>query len=179
MSLNAATIELLLAKGLTGDDLLEVARAMERRRDNTNAERQARYREKRNTRKSNARYSNGVTPPNDNTLTPGEEANASPQIWVCPDGVADQVWKDLLSNRKRKRLPNTDTAWKAFNDDLCRISAQTGIPPPDLIRRCTARGWGAIYDPNGRNSANDQQCGGISKSAAAFAALNPSDDLPM
>jgi hypothetical protein len=62
--------------------------------------------------------------------------------------VSLQVWTDLLKNRaKRKRLPNTDTAWKAFLDDLARVSLQTGIPPPQLIERCTAKGWGAIYDP--------------------------------
>jgi 5-methylcytosine-specific restriction endonuclease McrA len=47
MSLNAATIETLIAKGLSATDLLDVARAMEKRSDNTNAERQARYRERR------------------------------------------------------------------------------------------------------------------------------------
>lgn len=47
MSLNAAAIEILLSKGLTGEDLLDVARALEKTRDNTNAERQARYRSRR------------------------------------------------------------------------------------------------------------------------------------
>lgn len=47
MSLNAATIEILLAKGLTGEDILEVARATEVKADRTNAERQARHRAKK------------------------------------------------------------------------------------------------------------------------------------
>lgn len=41
MSLNAATIAVLIAKGLTAEDLLEVARATEVKADPTNAERQA------------------------------------------------------------------------------------------------------------------------------------------
>jgi hypothetical protein len=47
VSLNAATIEVLLAKGLTGADMLEIARAMENRADPTNAARQARHRAKK------------------------------------------------------------------------------------------------------------------------------------
>ena len=58
-----------------------------------------------------------------------------------------QVWEDLKGNRKRKRLGFSDTAWKKFNTDLAGMSAQTGIPPPILIEQCTAKGWGAIYDP--------------------------------
>jgi hypothetical protein len=80
-----------------------------------------------------------------------------PKPWKRPDGVAKQVWDDLLSNRKRKHCGNTDTAWKRFNDDLTRISAKTGISPPDLIENAAACGWAAIYEPregitNGRDA---------------------------
>lgn len=78
-----------------------------------------------------------------------------PRAWALPAGVSLQVWTDFLSNRKRKKLGQTDTAWKSFNDDLKRVSAQTGIPPPELIRQCTAKGWGAIYDP--RDNRDGQQ----------------------
>lgn len=75
MSLNAATIEILLAKGLSGADILEVARASEMKADRTNAERQARFR----ARKSNAVT---VTPaaPNEYISNPENpsEAKASP-----------------------------------------------------------------------------------------------------
>lgn len=76
-----------------------------------------------------------------------EPNGSSPRAWALPAGVSLQVWSDFLSNRRRKRLANTPTAWKAFLDDLARISAETGIPPPQLIEQCTAKGWGAIYDP--------------------------------
>lgn len=75
MSLNAATIEILLAKGLSGADILEVARASEMKADRTNAERQARHR----ARKHNAVT---VTPaaPNEYISNPENpsEAKASP-----------------------------------------------------------------------------------------------------
>jgi hypothetical protein len=69
-------------------------------------------------------------------------------------GVSLQVWEDFLSNRKRKKLGNTETAWKAFNDDLQRVSIQTGIPPPKLIEHAAAKGWGSINDP--RNQRNER-----------------------
>lgn len=47
MGLNAATIEILIAKGLNAEDLLEVARATESTADTTGAERQRRYRERK------------------------------------------------------------------------------------------------------------------------------------
>jgi hypothetical protein len=46
MSLNAATIEFLLARGLTGEDLLEVARRQEQRSDPTAAKRKRDQRER-------------------------------------------------------------------------------------------------------------------------------------
>jgi len=80
-----------------------------------------------------------------------------PKPWKKPDGVEQQVWDDLLSNRKRKHCGNTPTAWKRFNDDLTRISDKTGIPPPRLIENAAACGWAAIYEPrednfNGRDT---------------------------
>lgn len=103
-----------------------------------------------------------------------EAKASSPRHWALPTGVSLQVWSDFLTNRKRKRMPNTPTAWKSFQDDLVRISAQTGIPPPKLIERCTAKGWGGIYDP--REQANGQPSNkpsGIGRTEqAALAALD-------
>lgn len=100
------------------------------------------------------RYRNS---PETETETEVSDAKASSRrAWTLPEGVSLQVWNDLLSNRKRKRLGNTETAWKSFNDDLTRISNQTGIPPPDLIKHAAAKGWGAIYDPNERSHGNER-----------------------
>lgn len=75
MSLNAATIEILLAKGLTGQDILEVARATEVKADRTNAERQARHRRKRNA----------VTV----TETPPNEYISNPPVSSEPEGSTE------------------------------------------------------------------------------------------
>ncbi len=91
MSLNAATIELLLAKGLTGTDLLDVARSLEAGKPRSaNAERQQRYRDnKRNVTRN-------VTPPIDNTHTP----NTLP---IEPNGSIAPKGRKPKSNR---RLPD-------------------------------------------------------------------------
>jgi hypothetical protein len=83
-----------------------------------------------------------------------EAKASSPRAWALPAGVSLQVWQDFLTNRKRKRLPNTDTSWKTFCDDLARVALQTGIPPPKLIEICTGKGWGSINDP--RNERDER-----------------------
>jgi hypothetical protein len=103
----------------------------------------------------------GNAPETETETDSSEPKGSSPRAWALPAGVSLQVWTDFLTNRKRKRLPNTPTAWKSFTDDLARVSAQTGIPPPKLIEMCTAKGWGAIYDPreqgNGKRSMERHQ----------------------
>jgi hypothetical protein len=142
------------------------------------AERVAKHRakKKRETGECNAGNAGETlhNAPYTETETDSSEAKASSQRpWALPAGVSLQVWTDFLSNRKRKRLGNTETAWKSFGDDLARVSSQTGIPPPKLIEQCTARGWGAIYDPRDqRNGQSGQQPSGIGRTeAAAIAAL--------
>jgi hypothetical protein len=102
-----------------------------------------------------------------------EPKGSSPRAWALPVGVALQVWQDFKRNRERKRLPNTETAWKTFNDDLKRISSQTGIPPPKLIEMCAAKGWASINDPregkHGRTNflGRNQPADGLSSTARA------------
>ena len=97
---------------------------------------------------------NGYAPPPPPLKSSSEPKGSSPRAWSLPAGVSLQVWTDFLSNRKRKRLGSTPTAWKHFQEDLARVSRLTGIPPPQLIEQCTAKGWGAIYDP--RDTRNER-----------------------
>lgn len=90
------------------------------------------------------------------TVISSEPKGSSPRPWALPAGVNLQTWTDFLTNRKRKRLPNTETSWKTFQDDLARVSIETGIPPPKLIEKCTGKGWGGIYDPNERDQRNER-----------------------
>jgi len=111
-----------------------------------------------------------------------EAKASSPRPWALPVGVSLQVWADFLSNRKRKRLGNTPTAWKSFNDDLARVSAQTGIPPPKLIEHAAAKGWGSINDPsplNGQANGRPNQTTGMGRTErAALAALADIEGYP-
>lgn len=75
--MNAATLRILIEKGLSPEDILAVAEAMESKKDNTNAERQARYRERRKQGKV-TRNSNGVTPL--------KESIQNPRPDISPDG---------------------------------------------------------------------------------------------
>jgi hypothetical protein len=106
-----------------------------------------------------------------------EAKASSPRAWALPAGLSLQVWDDFKKNRSKKRLPNTETAWKGFLDDLTRVSAETGIPPPKLIERCTAKGWGAIYDPRNERDERPNSMGrhqpddGLSSTARAAIAV--------
>lgn len=116
------------------------------------------------------------------TDTDISEAKASsPRPWALPAGVSLQTWTDFLTNRKRKKLVNTPSTWKTFQDDLSRICVETGIPPPKLIELCTGKGWGGIYDPReGRHDRPIQNHPGIGKTSAAIAGLGDwNDDRPM
>jgi hypothetical protein len=184
-------IDILVAKGASAEMIAELwkveiaslAQAAEGRRAK-DRDRQRRHRESRDVTVTNAasQSSPPEVSPKNNIQTPSSppvdasEAEASshqPRPWALPVGVSLQVWTDFLANRKRKRLGNTETAWKAFNDDLKRISAQTGIPPPKLIELCTAKGWGAIYDPRNENEQRTERMGrhqpsdGLSSTARA------------
>ena len=161
MSLNSEAVRLLADKGLTAHEIADVMAACEKKKDNTAAERQARYRERQKDAKSR-RDSNGVTPPIDNNHTPrvissDEETTPAPKrgAFPMPDWCEDDaVWRDFLANRKRKRLPNTATAYKGFLDDIERISDQEW-PPWRLLKHATVKGWGGIYDPrNDRGMGN-------------------------
>jgi hypothetical protein len=194
MSLSAAVLDALVAAGATQEQLVAAMKADIAERARAEAERLEKKREGNRTRQRRKRnaVSRDVTPvtrdkcdtpPNESILSPREasEAKASlpqPRPWSLPVGVSLQVWTDFLTNRKRKRFPNTPTAWKSFTDDLVRVSLQTGIPPPKLIEQCTAKGWGAIYDPRDNRNGGTQQ--GIGKTTAAIAGLGHwDDDRPM
>ena len=104
-----------------------------------------------------ARQGQGTEQVREEVKEGSSEAKASsPRPWALPVGVSLQTWTDFLTNRKRKRLVNTPSTWKTFQDDLRRVSSQTGIPPPKLIELCTGKGWGGIYDPQSNGHSNDR-----------------------
>jgi hypothetical protein len=169
--LDPAVLDALVQAGASAEMIVAAVKADiakdEARRESkraNNAERQQRFRAKRKSRKGNARNAlRDVTPPNDNTLTPGVTPNGetpsggAAEDFPKPDWCEeDQTWADFLKNRKRKRQPNTPTAYKGFLDDIARI-ADDEWPPGRLLRHAAAKGWGGIYDPrNTGKPKNDQ-----------------------
>lgn len=166
--MSADLLKRLADAGTPMDLIMEVAetlaeaRAAERLLDRRREKDRLRKRNSKDSAENaeNVEIRNGVSLDKETSPRPPKEINPIPceripRAWALPAGVSLQVWTDFLSNRKRKKLGQTETAWKSFNDDLKRVSALTGIPPPELIRQCTAKGWGGIYDP--REEGNGQQ----------------------
>lgn len=172
MSFNAASLKLMADKGLSAHDIAEIAAAAEQRADPTAAERKRRQRAKEKAeRDMSQRDVTCDKGSNDKDILTSKAqvsepsgSSPSPRPWALPVGVSLQVWQDFLKNRKRKNLPNTDTAWKTFTDDLARISLQTGIPPPKLIEIAAGKGWASINDPrenkHGERSHSDRKQSG-------------------
>ena len=108
MSLNADALQFLLDKGLTLADAVEFARLTEKKKDPTNAERQARYRANNPTKRNALR--NGVTPPIDNNHTPSNspsEAKAS----LAPKGKATRLPVDWQAEPLSGETEAMVSAW--------------------------------------------------------------------
>lgn len=156
--LNAATVAVLIAKGMNAVDILDVARAMECSKDPTNAERQARYRK---------RKSNGVTvtesvSPKENNQTPSSQPLViSNEITPLPENDDDpelkpehvlEAWNAVavrtglpsarMTPERRKKL-NTFIKRNAVDDITEAISAVERSP---FCRGENDRGWKANLD---------------------------------
>lgn len=157
MSLNAATIEFLLTKGLTGEDLLEVARRSEMRSDPTATERKRRQRDRERMSRVTSRRD---APPYEDTSTPSSETEVSSEKgkgranpFPKPEWAEQQVWADFLGNRKTRRLKNTATAYRGFLEDIERLTDDEW-PPGRLLEHAARKGWGGIYDPRDKANGN-------------------------
>lgn len=102
----------------------------------------------------------------DNQITSSEAKASSPRARVQsdfpkPDWADEGVWADFLKNRKRKRLPNTTSAYKGFLEDIDRI-ANDEWPPGRLLGHAAKKGWGGIYEPDEMKHGNNRNNGGAS-----------------
>lgn len=77
-----------------------------------------------------------------------ERARSTPNVFPRPAWADAQVWADFMANRKRKRLANSATAYKAFLQDIDRHT-NAEWTPDRLLEHAAAKGWGGIYDPAG------------------------------
>lgn len=162
--MNADALAYLALKGLTLAEVIEFARIAERKKDPTNAERQARHRDSKRNGKV-TRYSNGVTPPIEEIIPPsshispsGENENvtarAKPNPFPRPDWAEVQVWADWLDIRKSKKCRNTATAHAGFLADVAEHTDENW-PPGALLRHAVRKSWASIHKPdekqNGRS----------------------------
>jgi hypothetical protein len=84
--------------------------------------------------------------------------------WPVPDGVDPDHWRDLLANRKSKRLTNTPTALRQLLAALAELSDDEW-PPGRIIEFAAGRGWGAIFDPRKHEHRNAQRTGNFGRPA--------------
>lgn len=153
MSLSAAAIQMMVDKGLSGQDIADVAAANELKADPTNAQRQARFRANKKEREAEERNAVTVTryngSPNDNILTPSVCEKPKPKGLVkkfafpAPDGVPEPTWSDFLTSPKRKKAGMSATAYAGICSNLTRL-AEAGYPPGEMIALAVERGWTTV-----------------------------------
>lgn len=168
MSLNAAMIQAMVDKGLSAQDIADIAKAGEAKVDRTAAERQARHRAKRNAVTSRG------DPPIDRTHTPsdispdGENQNSrgEPNPFPRPVWADEQVWADWLDTRKQKKARNTATAYSGFLADIAKL-ANDQWPPGRLLEYAVRRSWAGIFEPKEGYPTSEQHPRNVSVLPAA------------
>lgn len=175
--MNVETMRLLVAKGLSAEDILEIAETMDAPKGRSAAaERQARYRARKAGKSQADAVTSDVTrdvtdgdaaplalPPKDNNSNPpthtpehtprARKADDFPMPEFCRD---EQTWRDFKANRKAKRLPCTPSAHAKLLRDIERLSDDEW-PPGRLFEEIVARGWAAAHDPREtRKPSNDR-----------------------
>ena len=159
--MNADAMAYLAAKGLSFNEAIELARILESapKPKSKAALRQARYRERKEAESITSDVTCDVTnPPNDiysnpppsvtkvtldNSVKRGREQKP---FDVCPDGVDPAHWRDFLANRRAKRLPNTETAYRGVLRKLAELTNDEW-PPGRLMQAIVEKGWASIHDP--------------------------------
>jgi len=175
VSFNVAMLKQMQAEGLDLDACIRVLEAGEKKRDKTNAKRQARHRARK---ASNAVTVTPVTPPNEEEyLTPPcvekPEPKGSVKKFVRPSDIPAEPWDAWIEMRRRIRKNPTDHAKSLAVAELRRLRDEEGWPPGEVLNHCTMNSYQGIYPPKAARNDNS-----IGKSAAAFSMLNASPDEP-
>ena len=74
----------------------------------------------------------------------------------CPANCDPNDWRDLLANRKTKRLPLTAAAYRKLLRDLADVTDDEW-PPGRVLAFAAERGWAAIFDPRQSEHRNGQR----------------------
>lgn len=180
MSLNAAMIQAMVDKGLSAQDIADIAKASEAKVDRTAAERQARYRERKRGKR------NAVTsrrdPPIEEIHTPrsdvspdGENQNEAcvrdadwPEI---PDWMPAKPWNAFLAMRRDKRKWPTPNGVELMIVNLGKWRTK-GHDPGEVLNNSTMNHWTGLFEP--KETANGRQ----SRATDAFASLRGSRPNP-
>lgn len=180
MSIIATAVRHLMAAGVTGDALIAAIADMEAEqpKDAAAEKRRAWDRQRKAEQRERDRLSTGLPPESaDNadetpTLdkspqtpkinpTPREHTHRAPARgaagWKCPEGVDRDHWTDFLANRRTKRLGFTPTAYRGQLKQLDQLSDDDEWPPGRIVQFAAERGWGAFFDPRGRDDGRRQQ----------------------
>lgn len=159
MNFNAAALQLMLDKGLTLADVVEIASANEKRADPTAAERKRRQRERD---KSQRDVTRDTLPNERDILTPPEPPQSIADAIEAPDPENPnelkpehvvEVWNDLatrhglplvkkMTPERRKKL-NTFIRRHTIDDITEAIAA---IPKSPFLLGQNGRGWRASFD---------------------------------
>jgi hypothetical protein len=131
MSLNAATIAVLLAKGLSGEDILEVARASENKADATAAERQQRRRDKlkadNQTSRRDVTRDAEIAPPNEYISNP---PGIPGETNVSPPPFAERfvsAWNAGPGSNGARKATKLDASRKALLNARVRDHGEDGV----------------------------------------------------
>lgn len=182
MTIKPEVLDALLAAGASAEMIVAAVKADMRQAEELreakragNAERQQRWRDKRTSRKSNARNAlRDVTPPIDRTHTPsdispdGENQNSrgEPNPFPRPVWADEQVWADWLDTRKQKKARNTATAYSGFLADIAKL-ANDQWPPGRLLEYAVRRSWAGIFEPKEGYPTSEQHPRNVSVLPAA------------
>jgi len=158
--MNTELLELLVSKGLSAQDIVDVSRLLDAPKKRTaNAERQARHRQRIKEGVTEGvtdgvisnvtdNAPNNVTdplslPPNEYISNPpthtpdNKPARVKAEPAAKPAGVSEQVWTDFLGLRKLKRAPMTPTALAGIE----REAVKAGWTLQAALEKALARGW--------------------------------------
>jgi len=99
-----------------------------------------------------------------------EKRQSRAETYQPPNGVLDEVWKDYLDMRKKKRSPMTKTAYKKTCDDLMK----TMQDPNEVISQSVQRGWVGIFEIKQEGKTNGTYNNG---NGQANRRHNPDDEI--
>lgn len=90
----------------------------------------------------------------------------------CPAGCDPGDWRDLLVNRRARRLAMTPAAYRKLLRDLA-AHADDAWPPGRLLAHAAEKGWAQIFDPRDDHPQGARRHGHAPSRSAAGPARDP------